>query len=131
MKPASLPFFLHTVPAGFPSPADDYLEKTLDLNTYLIQKPAATFLVRVSGDSMIGAGIENGDLLIIDRSQTPKDRSIVLAIVGGEFTVKRLHRRAGATKLIPENRNYPILDVTHLSDFEICGVVIHAIKSFK
>lgn len=117
--------------AGFPSPADDYLEKTLDLNQYLIQKPAATFLVRVSGDSMTGAGIEDGDLLIIDRSQTPKDRSIVLAIVGGEFTVKRLYRRNGVTKLLPENRNYPILDVTHLGDFEICGVVIHAIKSFK
>lgn len=80
---------------------------------------------------MIGAGIHHGDLLIVDRSLRPQDNSIVLATFGGEFTVKRLFKRAGAIKLIPENKNFPIIDVTNLTDFEICGVVVHSIKSFR
>jgi len=126
----TLPLFLTKIQAGFPSPADDYLENTLDLNDYLVKKPAATFLVRVTGDSMINAGIHHGNLLIADRSLTPKHDSIILANLGGEFTVKRLYQRNGAIKLVPENKTFPIMDVTHHSDFEICGVVVHTIKSF-
>ena len=127
----TLPLFLTKVAAGFPSPADDYLENTLDLNEFLVKKPAATFLVRVTGDSMIGAGIHHGDLLIVDRSLTPKDRDVVLATFGGEFTVKRLFKRGSTVKLIPENKSFPVIDVSNLSDFEISGVVVHAIKTFK
>lgn len=125
-----LPLFLTKIQAGFPSPADDYLENTLDLNDFLVKKPAATFLVRVTGDSMIDAGIHHGSLLIVDRSLNPKHDSIILANLGGEFTVKRLYQRNGMIKLIPENKSYPVIDVTHHSDFEICGVVVHTIKSF-
>ena len=80
---------------------------------------------------MIGAGIHHGDLLIVDRSLTPKDRDVVLATFGGEFTVKRLFKRGSTVKLIPENKSFPVIDVSNLSDFEISGVVVHAIKTFK
>jgi DNA polymerase V len=130
VQPLSLPLFLTKIQAGFPSPADDYLENTLDLNDYLVKKPAATFLVRVTGDSMINAGIHHGNLLIVDRSLRPRHDSIILANLGGEFTVKRLYQRNGMVKLVPENKSFPIIDVTHHSDFEICGVVVHTIKSF-
>jgi DNA polymerase V len=130
LPPVSLPLFLTKIQAGFPSPADDYLENTLDLNDYLVKKPAATFLVRVTGDSMMDAGIHHGSLLIVDRSLNARHDSIILANLGGEFTVKRLYQRNGMIKLIPENKAYPIIDVTHHSDFEICGVVVHTIKSF-
>ncbi|MBT7942156.1 MAG: translesion error-prone DNA polymerase V autoproteolytic subunit, partial [Alphaproteobacteria bacterium] len=93
--PSALPFFATAVQAGFPSPADDYMEGALDLNEHLIRRPAATFFLRVLGDSMTGAGIHSGDLLIVDRSIHPIDGHIVIAVIDGELTVKRLSRRRG------------------------------------
>ena len=102
----SLPLFISRVQAGFPSPADDYLEGALDLNEHLIKRPAATFFLRVTGDSMTGAGIHSGDLLIVDKSITPADGMIVIAVVDGELTVKRLYFRHGKIRLMAENPAY-------------------------
>ncbi len=113
--------------AGFPSPAEDYLDKTLDLNELLIAHPAATFFVRVSGDSMQNAGIFSGDILVVDRSLEAADNKIVIAIVSGEFTVKRLKIREGRISLVPENPSYPILEMKEGSDFQVWGVVTYVI----
>ncbi len=122
-----LPFFIATVPAGFPSPAENYLDKTIDLNELLIAHPAATFFVRVAGDSMKGAGIFSGDTLVVDRSLEPTDNKIVVAIVNGEFTVKRLKLQEGRILLLPENPSYPILELREGSDFQVWGVVTYVI----
>ena len=128
--PCPLAFFTSRVEAGFPSPADDYLEGTLDLNEHLIRRPAATFFLRVSGDSMTGAGIYPGDILIVDRSLTPADGRIVIAVVDGELTVKRLSRQHGRIRLLPENPRYPPIDITAEQDLRVWGVVVHAVHSF-
>jgi DNA polymerase V len=113
--------------AGFPSPAFDYLEKELDLNEYLIKHPSSTFLAKVTGDSMIKANLKDGDLLIIDKAKEPKTGDTVVAVVEGEFTVKKLHIEKGRYYLVPENDNYKPIEVTN--DTEIWGVVIKAIIS--
>jgi len=125
-----LPFYDLLVPAGFPSPAQDYVEKTLDLNEQLIAHPAATYFVRVQGDSMIGAGIEDGDLLIVDRALEPKHGDIVVAGFFGELTVKRLELTP-EIRLVPMNDLYPVISVPEATDLDIHGVVVHAVKSFK
>jgi DNA polymerase V len=124
-----LPLYSCTVSAGFPSPADDYLEGQLDLNKYLIKHPAATFFVRVTGDSMIGAGIHSDDLLIVDRSLEAKDGRVVIAVVNGELLVKRLKLQSSQIFLIAENPNYPLLKITDAMDFQVWGVVTNAIHS--
>lgn len=101
-----LPVFLGRLPAWNPSPADDYIEGTLDLNRHLIKHPPATFIVRGSGDSMTGAGIYSGDLLIVDRSLEAEDGNVVVAMLGGELTVKRLSKRDQTLRLLPANTNY-------------------------
>jgi DNA polymerase V len=116
-----------TVAAGFPSPADDYVEHTLDLNAHLVQHPAATYFVRVRGQSMVGAGIHDGDLLIVDRALDPQDGSVVIAVLYGDLTVKRIRRRHGKLWLCPENDAYPAIEVPPETDFHIWGVVVHAI----
>lgn len=126
-KKLSLPIYDTHVQAGFPSPAEDYLDRTLDLNELLIAHPAATFFVRVTGDSMQNAGIFSGDILVVDRSLAPSDNKIVIAIVSGEFTVKRLKIREGKISLIPENPAYPILEVKEGNDFQVWGVVTYVI----
>jgi len=125
-----IPLLLSLVHAGFPSPAEDYLDKKLDLNELLIKRPASTFFVRVAGDSMTGAGISSGDMLIVDRGLEAVDGRIVVAIVNGEFTVKRLRTKAGQISLCPENPNFPVIAITEGMDFEIWGVVAHVIHSF-
>ncbi|STX55667.1 SOS (error prone) mutagenesis protein UmuD (RumA) [Legionella beliardensis] len=115
------------VAAGFPSPADDYLELSLDLNEYLIKHPAATFIVRAQGDSMRDAGIHNGDLLIVDRSIEATHDKIVIAALNGELTVKRLFRKDGAVRLIPANNTYSPIDITEDVELVIWGVVTHII----
>lgn len=122
-EPTSLPYFEELVPAGFASVADGYLEQSLDLHALLIKNPAATFFVRVEGESMINAGIHSGDLLIIDRALTPKDNSIVLALLNGAFTVKRLRGR----QLLSENPLFPPIDITDECDFEVWGIVTYVI----
>ncbi|AIK95984.1 LexA family protein [Candidatus Odyssella acanthamoebae] len=124
-----LPLYASRVQAGFPSPADDAVETALDLNRYLIKHPAATFFVRVSGDSMIQASIHAGDILIVDRSLSPKTGNIVIAIVDGELTVKRLKIQTNQYILVPENSNYQPLVITPDMDFSIWGVVTTVIHS--
>jgi len=123
----SRPLAGEAVPAGFPSPAEDYLEKTLDLNEHLVQRPEATFFVRVSGDSMVGAGIHHNDLLVVDRSQTPRPGNVVIACVDGEFTVKRLRKTETGLELAPENSDYQPIAITPDTDFEVWGVVRHVV----
>ena len=125
----ALPIFLGRLPAGFPSPADDYLEGKLDLNRHLIKHPAATFFVRVTGDSMIGAGIHSGDLLVVDRSLEPADKNVVVAVLDGELTVKRLFKQNGLLRLLPENLNYQPIEITSQQTIEIWGVVTSVIHS--
>ncbi len=126
-----LSLYLSRVQAGFPSPADHYVEKSLDLNEHLIEHPAATFFVRVSGDSMIGAGIHNNDILIVDRSLKAKHNSIVIAVLNGELTVKRLKLQPNRCVLTPENPDYPEIVITGEMDFRIWGVVTAVVHQFK
>jgi len=120
--------YLSPVSCGFPSPADDYIESPLDLNEYLVTRPAATFFVRAKGDSMIDAGISEGDLLIIDRSIKARSGHVVLAILNGEFTLKRWQiDKNGSYWLFPENKNYKPIQVTDESEFSVWGVAVHCI----
>lgn len=125
-----LPLYLSRIKAGFPSPAEDYLDRKLDLNEYLIKHPASTFFVKVKGDSMAGAGISSGDILIVDRSLEPKDKRIVVAVVNGEFTVKRVCKDSERLFLVAENPKYPLIEIKDSMDFEVWGVVVHVIHSF-
>lgn len=122
-----LPFYDHAVSAGFPSPADDDVSTTLDLNEHLIQNPAATYFVRVSGDSMINAGIHQDDILVVDRSLPATNGKVVIAAVDGQLTVKRLRHEHNAILLIAENENYPPIHVSQESDLMIWGVVTNVI----
>ncbi len=124
-----LPFLLASIPAGFPSPADDYIDRKLDLNELLVRHPAATFFVRVVGDSMTGAGIRSGDILVVDRALAPENNRIVIAALNGELTVKRLRKQSGRIFLVPENGEYEAMEVTQEMQFEIWGVVAHVIHS--
>jgi DNA polymerase V len=124
------PLFLTWVAAGFPSPADDHLDRDLDLHELLIQHPAATYYVRLSGDSMLGAGLYDGDILIVDRSLEPKHTDIVIAVLNGELTVKRLFRRGDLVQLRPVNHRYPIITVTPDQELLIWGVVTGSIRQF-
>jgi DNA polymerase V len=121
------PLLLCGVPAGFPSPADDYIERNLDLNELLVRHPAATFFVRAYGDSMKDAGIHSGDILVVDRAEEPKPECIVVAAVNGELTVKRLRRTGEKLFLVPENAEFQPLEVTPEMDFEVWGVVTSVI----
>jgi len=123
------PLFLSGVSAGFPSPADDYLDRKLDLNEHLIKNPAATFFVRVAGDSMLGAGINDNDILVVDRSLDPCNGSIVIAVVNGELTVKRLIKNSSSCRLAAENPAYPDLEIGEDMPLEIWGVATYAIHS--
>jgi DNA polymerase V len=111
------------VPAGFPSPAQDCFEGRIDLNKHLIADISCTFLVRVSGHSMDGAGICDGDELVVDRSLTPADGNVVVAIIDGELTVKRLRLERGQVRLAAENPGYPDVIVPELAELSIWGVV--------
>ncbi len=119
--------FSARVSAGFPSPAADYEEGKLDLNKHLVKNPAATFFVRVTGDSMTGAGIHDGDLLIVDRSKEPASGNVVIAVIDGELTVKRMRIKSGKYSLEPENENYPVQKITENMEFEVWGVVTNVI----
>lgn len=122
-----LPLYMSTVRAGFPSPADDYVECQLDLNEHLIHHPAATFFVKASGDSMVNAGIQSGDMLVVDRSLEAVHGKIVIAAINGELTVKRLSKQQGVVQLLAENPDYPAIDITDEQEVVIWGVVTHVI----
>ena len=125
------PLFLWGISAGFPSPADDYIDRLLDLNELLIKNPPATFFVKVAGDSMTGAGINDGDTLIVDRSIEAANGKIVIAVVNGELTVKRLVKSNNSYRLVAENPNYAPLEINEESQFEIWGVVTSVIHQFE
>ncbi|QIL77480.1 LexA family protein [Hymenobacter sp. HDW8] len=124
-----LPFYACPVPAGFPAPADDHQEAALDLSRHLFANPAATFLARVTGDSMIGAGIYAGDLIAVDRAISPTDGHIVVAVVDGEHTLKRLRLRDGRIWLEAENDDYPALELLAGARLDVWGVVTHVIHA--
>jgi DNA polymerase V len=124
-----VPLFSGKVAAGFPSPADDYIEKTLDLNELLVQKPAATFFVRAQGDSMLGAGIHSNDILVVDRSLEPISGKIVICALNDELTVKRLQNYNGMIVLAAENPDYADILVTAETDLVIWGVVTNVIHA--
>ncbi|MDE6301305.1 MAG: translesion error-prone DNA polymerase V autoproteolytic subunit [Muribaculaceae bacterium] len=119
------------IQAGFPSPAQDYLSEAIDLNHELVQHPASTFYARVSGESMIGDGIEDGDLLVIDRSLEPKDGDMAVCCIDGEFTLKRLSLVKDQVWLVPSNESFDPILVTPDREFEVWGVVTHSIKQHR
>ena len=123
-----------TIKAGFPSPADDYLHDSLDFNRDLIKNPEATFYGRVSGDSMIDAGICDGDIAVIDRSLQPVDGDVIVAFVNGEFTIKYLnlkHQEEGYIELLPANANYSPIRIDAEDNFRVWGVVVWTIKQWR
>lgn len=123
-----------TIKAGFPSPADDYLHDSLDFNRDMIKNPEATFYGRVSGDSMIDAGICDGDIAVIDRSLQPMDGNVIVAFVNGEFTIKYLdlkHKEEGYIELKPANSNYSPIHIDVEDNFRVWGVVVWTIKQWR
>ncbi len=126
----AIPMFSSRPQAGFPSPGDDQIEKVLDINDLVVKHPASTFFVRVEGDSMEGAGIFSGDVLVVDRSLTPKDGLIVVAAVYGEMVVKRLKAVGDTHILISENENYEPITVSGHDDCFIWGVVCGSVRQF-
>jgi len=126
-KAVSRPLIGTKVPAGFPSPAQDYIERSLDLNEYLIEHPAATYFMRVEGYSMVNAGIFPDDILVVDRSLEAVNNRIVVAILDGEFTMKRLRVIGGIYWLYPENEEFEPICIDEDTDFYIWGVVSYVI----
>ena len=123
----SVDLHLTSIEAGFPSPADDHLDVALDLNEYLIKHPSSTFYIYVKGDSMINNGIYNGDIIIVDRSLTPRTKDIVVAVIDGDFTVKKMYKKNNKIYLNPGNENYKSIYIDSNMDFQIWGVVTHSI----
>jgi len=126
-----LPFVNQGISAGFPSPADDFLDIKIDLNREFIKNPNATFYARVRGKSMIGAGLNDGDLLIIDRSLEPENKKIAVCFIDGEFTVKRIKKEKDTVWLLPENEEYQPIKVTADNEFIIWGIVTTVIKNVE
>lgn len=131
LPPLRLPLFGHKIPAGFPSPADDYIESRLSLDEHLIQHKDSTFFVRATGNSMVGAGIFNGDLLVVDKGLDAQSGDIVVAVVDGEFTVKYLHWQGGAAILRPANARYKDIVLQDGQELQVWGVVTSTVKQFR
>ena len=129
-KKFRIPLLNDSVSAGFPSPADDYTEENIDLNEHLISNPFSTFFLRVKGDSMINAGIKDKDLIIVDKSLIAKPGNIVIAMIDGEFTIKRLSIKNDELYLKAENHDYPDFSFKNHIDVQIWGVVIYSIHSY-
>ena len=129
-KKLKIPLLSDSVSAGFPSPADDYTEENIDLNEHLISNPFSTFFLRVKGDSMINAGIRNEDLIIVDKSLKAKPGNIIIAMIDGGFTIKRLSIKNNELYLKAENHNYPDFNFKNHIDIQIWGVVIYSIHSY-
>ena len=129
-KILDIPFYQSNVPAGFPSPAENFMDLDLNLQDYLVQHPSATFCVRVTGDSMQNAGIFSGDVMVVDRALEPKNNTIVLAVLDGEFTVKRIQKKGKELFLKPENKDFKAIKITEEMNFQVWGVVTHIIHKF-
>jgi len=121
----------HRISAGFPSPAADYAEDDLDLNHYLVQNKPATFMFTVKGDSMLGAGICDGDKVVVDKALKPKHKDIVVAVVDGEYTIKRLYQSRGRIELQPENPSYQAITFNEGSELQIWGVVVGVVRKYS
>ena len=122
-----IPLFNHTIQAGFPSPADDYVAESLDLNEHLMPRKEASYLLTVSGESMIGVGIHDGDLLVVDRSLTPVNGKVVIAILDGQFTVKTLEKKRDKIRLLPANPDFEPIEIKDEQELQIWGVVTNVI----
>jgi DNA polymerase V len=133
LEPANhdLPLLAHRISAGFPSPAADYIEVGLDLNDYLVRNKPATFLFTVKGDSMSGASIEEGDKVIVDRAMTPKHRDIVVAVVDGDYTLKRLFKHRGRVELRAENPAYQPIEFKDGGELLVWGVVVGVVRRYS
>lgn len=127
----NISFLNNKIPAGFPSPAQDADSDILDLNRELIHSPSSTFCARVSGDSMIDCGINDGDLLIIDKALTPHDGSIAVCYIDGDFTVKRISVQNDGIFLMPANHKYRPIPVSEDNNFQVWGIVTHIIKTVR
>ena len=126
-KSIELNLFTNPVYAGFPSPAEDFVDRKLDLNDYLIKNPSATFFVKVNGNSMINAGVFDKDILIVDRSLEPSDGKVVIGVINGEFTVKRILKKGNRLFLKAENEIFKPIEITEDMDFKIWGIVSYTI----
>lgn len=126
---SAISFVSHGVAAGFPSPAMDFMETSIDLNKVLVKNPLATFYVQVDGNSMIDAGINDKDVLVVDRSIPPQHNKIAICLIDGEFTVKRIRIEKGGLYLMPENKNYKPIQVTEENQLIVWGIVTYVIKS--
>ncbi|SBT17953.1 LexA repressor [Marinomonas gallaica] len=129
-KQMAIPLYVESVSAGFPSPAQDFVERSLDLNELCIQNPSSTFFVRAQGDSMVEAGIHSGDVLVIDRSLSAKHGDIVIASIHGELTVKELQLKP-TTVLRPHNKAYPVIPISEHSELEIFGIVTGVVRRLE
>lgn len=129
--PLPLPYADEGIRAGFPSPAQDYLQQAIDLNKEIVRHPASTFYGRVVGDSMKDEGIEEGDILVIDKSLELQDDDLAVCFIDGEFTVKRVHLEEDFAWLVPANPNYPRIKVTKDNDFTVWGIVTYTIKKTR
>ncbi|MBU3607379.1 translesion error-prone DNA polymerase V autoproteolytic subunit [Polynucleobacter sp. AP-Mumm-500A-B3] len=121
----------HRISAGFPSPAADYAEEGLDLNHYLVQNKPATFMFTVKGDSMLGAGICDGDKVVVDKALKPKHKDIVVAVVDSEYTIKRLYQLRGRIELQAENPSYQAITFNEGSELQIWGVVVGVVRKYS
>ena len=126
-----VPFIDTMVSAGFPSPADDYLDLPIDLNEYLVENSAATFYIRVSGNSMQDEGIDDGDLLVVDRSKTPKNNDVIIGVLNGEFTVKKIQKTKTKLFMVAANKKYKKIQITEEMDFSVWGVVTYVIHKTR
>ncbi len=124
-----VPLFGHTIRAGFPSPADDYVADTLDLNEHLMPRKEASFLLRAKGESMLGVGIHDGDILVVDRSLNATDGRVVIATLDGQFTVKTLEKKRGKIRLLPANPSFEPIEIKDEQELQIWGVVTRVIHS--
>jgi DNA polymerase V len=129
-KPVARPLIGWRASCGFPSPAEDYIEGSLDLSQYLVKNRAATFYIRVRGDSMTGANIHPGNLLVVDRAAEAHDGHVVVARIGDELCIKRFHTVEGRVWLVAENPDYDPIEIEPWMDFEIWGRVMHSVQSF-
>jgi DNA polymerase V len=127
----SLPLYSHRVPAGFPSPADDYVEGKLDLNDYIVEHEASTFYVRIQGHSMTGAGMLDGDVIAVDRSLEPRHGDIVLAVIDGELTVKQLHKQNGQVRLVAHNPEFKPIVILDSQELAVWGVVTGVVRKLR
>ncbi len=131
IKKLEIPMLSSLVAAGYPTPADEHIDESIDLNDYMVRKPDSTYMVRVEGESMKNAGILAGDILVVDREIKAAHNKIIIAALNGELTVKRLYKRGGLIKLLPENPNYPEIEIETESELVVWGVVIGSFRRFQ